>query len=64
MTLKKSKDALIAGIIILVKASISLESSSTAAEISLFGSRIERISESSKGYASIFQAFLEFGIYL
>lgn len=49
MTLKKSRDALIAGIVVLVKASISLGRPGTAAEISLIGPRAERISASNNG---------------
>ena len=47
--LKKSRDALMAGVVVLVKASMSLGRPGTAAEMSLVGPKAERISESSNG---------------
>ena len=49
MMLKKSRDAEIAGRVVGVKASMSRGSPGTAAEMSFWGPRAERISESSKG---------------
>lgn len=49
MMLRKSKDALIRGTVSLVKASMSLRSPGTAADISFWGPRAERISDKSNG---------------
>ena len=49
MMLKKSREALMAGMVVGVKASMSLGKPGTAAEMSLWGPRAERISERSKG---------------
>ena len=47
--LKKSKLALIAGVLVFVNASMSRSSPGTAAEMSFSGPRAERIDESSNG---------------
>ena len=49
MILKKSRDALMAGRVVLVKASMSRGRPGTAAEMSLVGPKAERISERSNG---------------
>ena len=49
MTLKKFRDALIAGTVVLVKASMSLGRPGTAAEMSFLGPKAERIAERSSG---------------
>jgi hypothetical protein len=64
MILKKSSDALIAGIVSLVNAIMSRRRPGTAAEITLFGPRADRISASNLGYDSISHAFSAFGVCL
>ena len=49
MTLKKSREALIWGMVACVNASISLGRPGTAAEMSLSGPRADRISERRRG---------------
>jgi hypothetical protein len=61
MMLKKSKEALILGMVSLVKASMSRRRPGTAAEMIFSAPRAERISASSLGYASISQALSELG---
>ncbi len=61
MMLKKSREALIDGMVVLVNASMSRGRPGTAAEMVLEGPSAERISERRSGYAAICQAFSELG---
>ena len=62
--LKKSRDALMLGIVSLVKAIMSLVRPGTAADMSFLGPKAARISDNSFGYASISHAFSAFVTFL